>query len=198
MNLTLKKSILFSAIIIFITCISSCRTKSVTPNNPDVDSRIIDSVSVAPSGGGRQDKAVDADQDGTTDFYLVAINDDDAFSTSLDAQQVLDDVNLSTDGVGMAADYGESAIIDSVSVPKGPGPPRAIWANFGTCSSVDGVIVEGFAGAGDIYIGFYITKPDGKHYGWLKLNIASDGKSIKLKSVGYHRKPRTAIIAGEV
>ena len=177
--------------------IYSCRKKSTTPDNPDVSSSIIDSVSVAPAGNGKREAAIDADKDGVTDFFLSTTNDDGAYSTDLDALQVLNNTNFTTDGSGFLAEIGENAIIDSVSVPKGPRPPRAIWSNFANCSFADGLNLEGYAGIGDFFAGFYLEKPDGKHYGWLKLNIPAEGKSIKLLSLGYHTKPRTAIKAGE-
>ncbi|HMV14804.1 MAG: hypothetical protein IT275_12025 [Chitinophagales bacterium] len=196
----MKTSVKFSIILFCIfSLIFSCKKKSLTPNNPDVNSRIIDSVSVVPAGNGRSEAPIDADEDGTTDFYLVSYTDDDAYITSLDAEQVIGDNNFSTDGFNGAAVYNEQAIIDSVSVPKGPRPPKAIWDNLANCSYVAFVGgIEGLAGKGDSYLGFYLEKSDGKHYGWLKLNIPADGKSIKLISIGYHTKPRTAILAGEL
>lgn len=56
--------------------------------------------------------------------------------------------------------------------------------------------VVGYAGGGDKYLGFKFTATDGTHFGWMKVNLASDYKSIVIKDVAYDKRPNTAIAVG--
>lgn len=47
------------------------------------------------------------------------------------------------------------------------------------------------------YIGFGIPHGDMWHYGWMKLEVAADGSSYKIKEIAYNDQPFAPIMAGE-
>lgn len=54
-----------------------------------------------------------------------------------------------------------------------------------------------FAGKGDKYIGFMTIDGGKKYYGWAKLNVSADGRTVKLIEFAVQKKPETAIKTGE-
>ncbi|MFN8283523.1 MAG: hypothetical protein U0U67_09935 [Chitinophagales bacterium] len=56
--------------------------------------------------------------------------------------------------------------------------------------------IVGFAGAGDKYVGFRFKASDGTHYGWMKLNLSADYRSITVKDVAYDKRANTQILVG--
>ncbi len=54
-----------------------------------------------------------------------------------------------------------------------------------------------FAGKGDKYIGFMTIDDGKKYYGWAKLNVSADGRTVKLIEYAVQKKPETAIKTGE-
>lgn len=65
----------------------------------------------------------------------------------------------------------------------------------------NGVIQVNFTenvGVGDVFVGVRFIADDGEYrYGWIKLAISSDFKTIKIKEYAYHKQPNVAIKAGE-
>jgi hypothetical protein len=46
------------------------------------------------------------------------------------------------------------------------------------------------------FIGVQFEADGQKHYGWVRINVALDGKSMKIKDYAYHKMPNTSIDAG--
>ncbi|MDB5228600.1 MAG: hypothetical protein JWN78_2793 [Bacteroidota bacterium] len=190
--------ITIAALAFFCTAISvSCKksNEALADNNPNINDRLIDSVSVAPaSPHSSRTMAIDLDGDALTDFYMVAAQDSpNVYRTSFIGVQRY--VNFLTDGQGYVSPTGAGALIDSVSAPNPPKPH--IWADVALSSIVGPGLNLGEANGTDFFLGAFTTKNDGKHYGWLKLNISADGKSIRLKELACYSKAMTAIKAGE-
>ncbi len=53
------------------------------------------------------------------------------------------------------------------------------------------------AGKGDKYIGFNTIQDDKRYYGWAKINVSADGRTVKLIEYAVQKKPETAIKVGE-
>jgi hypothetical protein len=204
MNITNIKGISASLIIMFclLTALSTgCRKSNDKPDDPNIYDRLIDSVSVSPGPGQpTRNVAIDLDNDGGTDFYLAAgETTPGVITTGLVGVQryvnfLIDDSGLDS---GYVAPSDENALIDSVSVPRPP-RPHASWSDYAIGSVVTGSGKLGEANGTDFFLGVFTTKIDGVHYGWLKLNIASDGKSIRLKELAVFGRPRTPIKAGAI
>ena len=118
------KSILQITIIVFalfcIATIVSCRKSNdaLADNNPNINDRLIDSVSVVPSAPhSSRTVPIDLDGDAATDFYMVAAQDSpNVYRTSFIGVPGL--VNFLTDGQGYVSSTGEGELIDSVSAPS--------------------------------------------------------------------------------
>ncbi len=54
----------------------------------------------------------------------------------------------------------------------------------------------GYAGDGDKFFGFKFSASDGIHYGWMKVNLTADYKTLTIKELAYHKTPNTEIEAG--
>jgi hypothetical protein len=173
-----------------------CKKTNIADNDPNIYDRLIDSVSVSPGPGKTPyNIAIDLDEDGFADLFMAASED----SLGVAKTAIAGSPGLSgvlTDGNQIAAPSDENELIDSVSVPR-PAWPRSVWSDYGIASLVGPNVNTGEANATDFYLGIFTTKLDGVHYGWLRLNVAQDGKSIRLKELAYHGRPRTAIRVGE-
>lgn len=193
-NLLKYFSIVFTVVLIF-TAISCRKNNSETADNdPNINDRLIDSVSVSKGPGQPTNNVpIDIDEDGFPDFFL-AINENIQGVATTAIVGSLQLANVLADDSGYVAPSNSGALIDSVSVPKGPKP--GFWSDYGVASIVGPGISLGEANGQDFYLAFYTTKFDGVHYVWLKINIPIDGKSIRLRELGYHRRPATAIRAG--
>ena len=78
----------------------------------------------------------------------------------------------------------------------------SIWNSYATIFELDrdpGNPEEkyGFAGNGDVLIGIRFMIGTQLHYGWMKINAASDYKSIIVKEVAYDIRPNVEVRAGE-
>ncbi len=192
----MKKTIFLFASVVFIY-LTACKKTETNQDNPDVTNKIIDSSLTVGPGNGSKTALIDVNNDMTGDFYLNAMRESGMFRTALNSVATNNGAEFTTDGSSGASDYESSAIIDSsLSKPKGP-RPTAVWNFSATCSIVNNGVKSGYAGNGDFFMGFYFTLSDGKHYGWLKLNVSDDGSRIILKELAYQNKPRTAIKVGE-
>ncbi|MEZ5053667.1 MAG: hypothetical protein R2807_02685 [Chitinophagales bacterium] len=63
-----------------------------------------------------------------------------------------------------------------------------------------GSIIENYVdvvGAGDVFIGIRFIIDGQYHYGWLKVAVSTDFKTINIKEVAYNKIPNVAIKAGE-
>lgn len=52
-------------------------------------------------------------------------------------------------------------------------------------------------GTGDRYIGFKLKKNDTQHYGWIRVNISSNGDTLTLKDAAYELRPKLSIWVGQ-
>lgn len=76
------------------------------------------------------------------------------------------------------------------------GPSSATWNYFGYLGAKYGSETTGNAGAGDKFYGFRFKAGANTHYGWIKINVASDFKSMTVKELAYHKTPNTEIEVG--
>ena len=181
---------------IFTILSIGCKKEPI-PDNPDVNSRGIDSVSVSPGAGNPpRTSAIDVDEDGTADLFMSAGElIPGTATTSLISGQP--NTNFLVDDNDFVSPSDINALIDSVSIPRPP-RPHSRWYYSANVSVISSLLNRGEATGNDFFLGMYLTKTDGVHYGWLKINVSTDGKTIRLKALGYHLKPRTAIKAGEI
>lgn len=190
-----KIIILFSSLTILIAI--SCKKRSTTPDNPDVNSSLLDSTVITPTASSSKQASIDVNKDGMSDFRISATNDNGSLTTILLADRSNTPVKFVIDDAEIGYAFGENALIDSTVI--GPKPPRP-HLQFGSeaITSFKSVSANlGHAGTGDFFVAFKIVIDDENHYGWLKLNVSADGTILKLRSLGYNIKPEASLKAGE-
>lgn len=77
--------------------------------------------------------------------------------------------------------------------------PADKWANNGFAAVKLGTDKRGYIGVGDVFIPVIFTRyvPTIEyHYGWLRIDISSDARSIKLLDLAYDIRPDTAVKMG--
>lgn len=77
--------------------------------------------------------------------------------------------------------------------------PADKWANYGFAAVKLGTDKRGYIGVGDVFIPVIFTRyvPASEyHYGWLRINISSDARSIKLVDLAYDTRPDTPVNMG--
>ena len=193
----MKKLLLIFSVTALLVSVG-CKKKNTTPDNPDVNSRNIDSTVVTISGTSSDEAEIDVNQDGNSDFRIAAFEDGDFLSTKLLAGRSNTPVKFIVDDAEVGYSFGETSILDSsVGTPKPP-RPHLQFGSEAILSQKTSISNLGYAGDGDIYIAFRINISGGTHYGWLKLNVSTDGKTLKLKSLGYNIKAEASLNAGEL
>ena len=83
---------------------------------------------------------------------------------------------------------------DSISPTSTIWIPEASAATYWTQSRIN--INEGIAGKGNSIIGFRFLIGTDLHYGWLKLNVSEDFRTINIMEAAYDKRPNTSIRAG--
>ncbi len=83
---------------------------------------------------------------------------------------------------------------DSISPTSTIWIPEASAATYWTQSRIN--INEGIAGKGNSIIGFRFLIGTDLHYGWLKLNVSEDFRTINIMEAAYDKRPNTSILAG--
>jgi hypothetical protein len=77
---------------------------------------------------------------------------------------------------------------------------QTVWAGYGYLGVKGTYYSEpvnfgDFLG-GDKFLGVRFEVGGNTHYGWVRIGVAGDGKSLKIKDYAYHTTPDTAIDAG--
>lgn len=151
--------------------------------------------------GHKQFLKVDIDGDGTDDFVFVA---EDTLVTAVNGGYAVARLraggyyNINNRVLGDAPNnYGYASQLEF-------GDPIGPDANFVNAGSM-ALVVDGTSpfnepwngGAFDGFLGFYFTKNDtARHYGWMRIDVSADGKSLRVKDAAYSTIPDTAISAG--
>lgn len=71
------------------------------------------------------------------------------------------------------------------------------WKNYGLFGIKQNDNLTGIAGAGDKFYGFRFKNGVNLHYGWIKIAVASDFRSLTIKELAYHKSPDTEIEVGQ-
>jgi hypothetical protein len=80
------------------------------------------------------------------------------------------------------------------------GASESTWANYGYLG-LKGITYDEPINVGDFvgatkFIGVSFEIDGNQHYGWIRVTIANDGKSLTVKDYAYHKTPDTALEAG--
>jgi hypothetical protein len=72
----------------------------------------------------------------------------------------------------------------------------SIYADWGLSSS--GPYFYGEWVGQDAYLGVFFRAGGNMHYGWVAMEVAADGMTMKLKSYAYNETPNTGVVAGSL
>jgi len=128
---------------------------------------------------------IDLDKDGNAEFYVGQHHYDNVmdavqfFCTQYGTGEVL------IDGNGQPLKLAPDAQIDV---------NQSVWHDSKS-NSMD--MSTDWPGLGDKFIGLRFYKNSHWYYGWVRVNVASDVKSVKVKDFAYQKTPETGIKAGE-
>lgn len=138
---------------------------------------------------------VDVDQNGTDDFEFIVI--DTSFSGIPYGKIQVAGLNAGDDIIGFVANgysyaslLSQNDVIDG-SLPQNNGGVLAEFPLFGAAYPLwnDGVT--------DGYLGFKIELNGSAHYGWMRLDVASNAKSAVLKDMAVNLSGGDPIQAGQ-
>jgi hypothetical protein len=176
----------------------SC-SKDKETNDENIDdktvNKVLSAVATSATEFGKED-SIDVNGDGQFDFNLVVGGEvDGAYSYGYCGAKGKDPSNqiLSSDQtigpytVPFATIKNNGDKINSSSVN---------WENGAYFSYKINSSSTGFAGAGDKLIGFRFKAGANTHYGWMKVNAASDYKTLTIKELAYNKTPDAEITAG--
>jgi hypothetical protein len=143
-------------------------------------------------------KELDIDKDGAKDFtfmmkyqYKVRLGNNNyvyMYASKIQNEVVAHHGNI--EGYFL----NELTTSDSISPTSTIWIPEASAATYWTQSRIN--INEGIAGKGNSIIGFRFLIGTDLHYGWLKLNVSEDFRTINIMEAAYDKRPNTSILAG--
>ena len=193
-NLFSKISFLF----LFVMILSSCK-KEKNNNNSNIIVTPFNSIFNLSSDDTTVYKELDFDKDGAKDFTVIMKyqykerlgNNNYVYMYAYKIQ------NEVLAHLGSVEGYflNELTTSDSISPTSTIWIPEASAATYWTQSRIS--INEGIAGKGNSIIGFRFLIGADLHYGWLKLNVSSDYRTITIIEAAYDKRPNTSILAGE-
>jgi hypothetical protein len=193
----MKNILLIVSITALLTVTTSCKKKNTIPDNPNVYSSILDSSVLTPASSATDEAPIDVNKDGTSDFDLVAINDGGTLITKIVSGRTNTPLAFVIEDLQVGSSFDENAILDSSGIKPTPPKPHRQLSSSAILSFKSLSANIGHAGEGDFYIAFIIYIGGERHFGWLKLNVSSDGKTLKLRSYGYNIHPEESLKAGE-
>ena len=192
-NLFSKISFLF----LFVMILSSCK-KEKNNNNSNIFVTPFNSIFNLSSEDTTVYKELDIDKDGAKDFTVIMKyqykerlgNNNYVY---MYASKIQNEVLAH---LGSVEGYflNELTTSDSISPTSTIWIPEASAATYWTQSRIS--INEGIAGKGNSIIGFRFLIGTDLHYGWLKLNVSEDFKTINIMEAAYDKRPNTSILAG--
>lgn len=170
------------------------RTLNLNVSDPDPTKRL--------SSPADELSYIDIDNNGVNDFaaavyyYKYDANNIDLYSAIIDVSE--DSTNkissyLVLGDIPMARAKTTSQTIDSSTPAYYVGYTALYEKEDGT---VKYNFQNEFKGKGDKYVGVKFKIGSDFHYGWMKINLSSDGKTLKIIDVAYDTRANTPITVG--
>lgn len=194
---TTKIITLIAMVVLAVSCKKEKETDNPNINHRTIDIELKSNSYILSSLNQNIDINDDGVQDFRIDLYLNRIsNDEFNYSAAINSVQTGNEL-LSQ--VVNTYHYLKALTVNQ-SIDSGSG----IWYNFTNAfvflkspiyPNTD--IEFGFAGKGDVLIGFRFMIGTELHYGWMKINVTADYKSIVVKEVAYEIRPNVEVKAGE-
>jgi hypothetical protein len=187
----------FAIILTLSMSLLSCKKEE--PDNPNINHRVVNLEMKVSSYNAESDMSIDINDDGMLDFEIeldLYRNSDNEleYYAEIDYEQTGNEVlTQDIDGDEYVKPLNKNDLISGGS---------STWYRYATIFELDRdpgnpEINYGFAGKGDVLVGIRFMIGTQLHYGWMKINAASDYKSIIVKEVAYDIRPNVEVRAGE-
>jgi hypothetical protein len=193
-----KKIKQYSALALAAATVIPMACKKEEKNDANIEDKSINKIITAVGTATEYEKedSIDIDGDGQFDFEFVVggeIYDGTTYGFSgASGKKSGDDI--------LALDQTFGPYTVPVAIAKNSGDKlnstSTNWENFAYFGYKYGSQEIGFAGDGDKLLGFRFKSGVNTHYGWMKVNLAADYKTLTIKELAYHKTPNTEIEAG--
>ena len=175
----------------------SCN-KDVEENDVNIDDKVINMVLNAVTSGTSFNKedSIDINGDGQFDFTLTI--DGKVVGPDSYSYAVINGIKTGNHILSTDQTFGYYSIPFSTVKNSGDklNSSSANWEIKSYFSYKENSSSLGFAGAGDKFIGFRFKAGANTHYGWMKVNVASDYKTLTVKEVAFNKTPDAEIEVG--
>lgn len=175
----------------------SCN-KDVEENDVNIDDKVINMVLNAVTSGTSFNKedSIDINGDGQFDFTLTI--DGKVVGPDSYSYAVINGINTGNHILSTDQSFGYYSIPFSTVKNSGDklNSSSANWEIKSYFSYKENSTSLGFAGDGDKFIGFRFKAGLNTHYGWMKMNVASDYKTLTVKEVAFNKTPDAEIEVG--
>lgn len=192
------KKIKIITLIAMVVLAISCK-KEKEADNPNINHRTVNLEMKVSSYNAESEMSIDINDDGMLDFEieldLFRDSDNDLeYYAEIDYEQTGNEI--------LTQEMNSDEYIKTLNRDDLVSGGSSIWYSYATIFELDrdpGNPEEkyGFAGNGDVLIGIRFMIGTQLHYGWMKINAASDYKSIIVKEVAYDIRPNVEVRAGE-
>ncbi|MEZ5053666.1 MAG: hypothetical protein R2807_02680 [Chitinophagales bacterium] len=179
-----------------LIALTSCKKEQ---DNPNITHRTVNLEMILSSYNANSEMSIDINDDGMLDFeieldlYKYAEDDYDyegyidyeqsgneLLTNILNSEEYIKPLNQNDLISGGSSTWYRNGYI--FEVEKTPGNPETKY---------------GYAGSGDILVGIRFLIGTELHYGWMKININTNYKTIKVKELAYDIRPNVEVKAGE-
>jgi len=191
---TTKIITLIAMVVLAVSC-----KKEKEADNPNINHRTVNLEMKVSSYNAESEMSIDINDDGMLDFEieldLFRDSDNDLeYYAEIDYEQTGNEI--------LTQEMNSDEYIKTLNRNDLVSGGSSIWYSYATIFELDrdpGNPEEkyGFAGNGDVLIGIRFMIGTQLHYGWMKINAASDYKSIIVKEVAYDIRPNVEVRAGE-
>jgi hypothetical protein len=187
----------FAIILTLSMSLLSCKKEE--PDNPNINHRVVNLEMKVSSYNAESDMSIDINDDGMLDFEIeldLYRNSDNEleYYAEIDYEQTGNEV--------LTQDVDSDEYVKPLNKNNLISGGSSTWYQYATIFELDRdpgnpEINYGFAGKGDVLVGIRFMIGTQLHYGWMKINAASDYKSIIVKEVAYDIRPNVEVRAGE-
>lgn len=193
----MKKSNLILVFLIVALAIS-CKKETVNTetDNPNITHRVINKELISKAEFSNDYIEIDIDNNGVNDFVL------EMYIQKFSESVRLLGATANNVSLGTSSGSEDPFIVNNLSkntVINASSTTYSQLSYLAAYNSLFAPIIEdyGYAGKGDVLVGFQFEKDGQKHYGWLLASVSASRKYAIVKEVAYDIRPNMEIKAGE-
>lgn len=184
--------LIMSALLLSSVLVLSCKKEEA--DDPNIEYRSINKSVTSVTAGVASVDSFDINNDGKSDLNILAVANVTADSAVL--YIVGSAAAVYIDSTQTFASTYKIKNLYKDEVPEKLGTQR-LWGNLTYAALRRGTDKKGYAGVGDVFIPVFFRATTLKiHYGWIRINVSSDFRTLKVVDAAYHVTPETSIAMG--